>query len=241
LRARSIILAISVSTGLTPLCSCQNLRLEILRGAAAYNNAASTSAVTPSVRVTDAAGKPVSGALVIFTAPSSGPSLDFAGDGPLAHTETDESGSAVAPHSRPVGGNGPVEIEVVAEKGGDSVHASLVQINLGLDSGQAAPEDLNVTLIGIVSPRQKADRTHVNLRIAARDDEAVADAEVECTLRAVKASGEFEELFRTKARSNAEGQTVCELSRKAGPNSELVVRATMAGQSATRYFKLNSR
>jgi hypothetical protein len=235
------VLALGVSAGLAPLLSGQNLRLEILHGAASNNNAASAGAAAIAVRVTDAAGKPVTGALVIFTAPSSGPSLDFAGEGPLAHTQTDESGAAVAPHDRAVGGNGPVEIEVVAEKGGDSAQASLIQMNLGLDSAQAPQVDLNVTLIGITNPRNKADPSHVNLRIAAQDDKAVADAEVECTLRAVKASEQFEELVRTKARSNAEGQAVCALSRKAGPNAVLVVRATMGGQSATRYFKLNPR
>jgi hypothetical protein len=225
--------------GLAPALSGQNLRIEILRGAASNNNAAGASAVPPAVRVTDLEGKPVSGALVIFTAPSAGASVDFAGSGPLAHMETDESGAAAAPYIRPVGANGPVEIEVVAEKSGASARASLFQMNLGVDSGSAAVEDLDVALIAIAGPLRKAVPNHVTLRVVGRSGRAAVGAQVECTLRSAKASGETEELFHTSARSNEAGEAVCALNGKGGPNLELVVRASLSGRSATRYFKLN--
>ena len=226
---------------LVPVLSAENLQIEILRGAASNNNARTGTAVTPAVRVTDAKGKPVAGALVIFAAPPAGPSVDFAGTGPVAHAQTDELGAAAAPHVRPAGGDGPVQIEIVAEKGGDSAQASLFQMNLGLDTPILATDELNVTLIGIANPARKGDRSHINLRVAGRDEIPAPGAQVECTVRAVKASGESEELSRTSALSKEEGVAVCELNRKGGPNVELMVRVSLSGQAATRYFKLNPR
>lgn len=240
MRAWSSWSAFGFIAAFAPLLAAQNLRIEILRGAASNNNTAAATIVTPAVRVKDAAGKPVAGALVVFTAPFAGPSVDFGGDGPLAHAQTDESGSAVAPRPRAVGGNGPVEIEIVAEKGADSAHESLIQMNIGLDS-PAVVEDLNVTLFGIASSQHKADHNRVNLRVALGENKPAAKATVECILRAVKPSGETDELLRITALSDDTGLAVCEFNRRGGANTDLVVRATLDGRSATRYFKPNLR
>jgi hypothetical protein len=237
LKIRSIGLAL----GLTCALSGQSLRIEILRGTASNNNAGAGSAVAPAVRITDNQGKPVSGALVIFTAPSAGPSVDFAGDGPVAHSETDQSGIAVSPHIRPVAANGPLEIEVVAEKSGDSARVSLFQMNLGVDSVSATFEDLDVTLVAIAGPPRKGVPGHASLQVVRSTGGPAADAQVECTVRSAKPSGEFEELLFSATRSNDAGAAVCDINGKAGPNVELVVRATLSARSATRYFKLNQR
>src|ERR1035441_4033682 len=81
------------------------LRIEALRGDGANNNPALGVTVSPAVRLLDASGKPVPKALIVFTGPATGPSVDFGDQGATAETVTDESGVAIAPRLRPVGGN----------------------------------------------------------------------------------------------------------------------------------------
>src|ERR1700682_2722221 len=73
------------------------LVIQVLRGAGANNNAITGGATSPVVRIVTSNGAPVAGALVMFTAPSTGASVDFAGYGKVAQTVSDETGAASAP------------------------------------------------------------------------------------------------------------------------------------------------
>ena len=129
----------------------------------------------------------------------------------------------------------------MAEKGADSAHESLIQMNIGLDPPPAA-EDLNVTLLGIAKVPHKADHNRVSLHVALGENKAAANATVECILRTVKPSGETDELLRITTPSDDTGLAVCELNRTRGLNTDLVVRCN-AGRAvpATRYFKPDLR
>ena len=73
------------------------LRVEAVRGDGANNNAGQGIATAPGVRVLDGNGRPVEGALVIFSPPEKGASVTFAGFDSEATATTDDSGVAVAP------------------------------------------------------------------------------------------------------------------------------------------------
>ncbi len=71
-------------------------KLIVLRGENAQNNIKKGRATRPVVEVRDQNNKPVAGALVLFTLPSSGPSGTFLGGGQVASVTTNSAGQASA-------------------------------------------------------------------------------------------------------------------------------------------------
>ena len=71
-------------------------KLIIVRGDNAQNNLKKGRATRPVVEVRDRNNKPVAGALVLFTLPSSGPSGTFVGGGQVASVTTNSAGQASA-------------------------------------------------------------------------------------------------------------------------------------------------
>ena len=108
----------------TAFAADTGLVIQVLRGAGANNNAVTGGFTSPMVRIVNSNGTPVAGALVVFMAPSTGASVDFAGNGNVAQTVSDETGSAPAPSLKPVAADGQVEIRVMATKEGRSANAS---------------------------------------------------------------------------------------------------------------------
>ena len=82
-----------------------------------------------SVRVVDAANRPVTGANVMFTAPSTGPSGSFP-TGLTFNTITDEEGRALGLLYRPNSVEGSYTIQVRAEYQGQSAMATVRQSNV---------------------------------------------------------------------------------------------------------------
>lgn len=191
------------------------LRIKVLRGSSSNNNMATGGSVSPAVLVMNALGKPVEGALVIFMAPSTGSSVDFSGTGPLVSVQTDETGTEVAPRIRPVGGNGPVEISVLAEKNGISANVSIYQMNLGLkiDPGPA-PQELDLVIIPVSAATHHDQARKVLLRVQDATGQPRAGARVECSWRSHSGSrsGEFGRPYVTT--SNAGGDATCEMDSK---------------------------
>ena len=209
------------------------LRVVPLRGEGANNNAVSGGGTSPAVQVTDGNGSPVRDALVVFSAPESGVSVDFGGAGPSAHSLTDETGAAVAPRVKPVGGNGPVEIRVSASKAGEFANAAIHQMNLGVGDGGRSQE-LNVTAVPSASTK-----TDFGVRAEDGDGRAVPWANVVIVLRKWTESGKTEEIERQQGPTREDGTFVGHFTKmNTAGHLEIVYRAEFDGRRATRYFRL---
>lgn len=105
------------------------LRIVIVEGDGAINNVAARTAREPVVKVQDAAGKPVTGAVVTFTLPSGGPGASFL-DGKLSLTKsTDADGLAAAKNLTPNKNAGQFAIRVTATANGETARATILQTN----------------------------------------------------------------------------------------------------------------
>jgi hypothetical protein len=82
-----------------------------------------------AVRVVDAANHPITGAMVLFTAPSSGPGGSFP-TGLTFNTISDEDGRALGLLYRPNSVEGAYSIQVRVEYQGESVMATIRQTNV---------------------------------------------------------------------------------------------------------------
>jgi hypothetical protein len=222
-------------------CLAGNLQIEIVRGGGANNYSGNGQRnPPPRVRVLDEKGTAVAGAVVIFTAPSAGPSVDFAGTGRVAHALTDESGDAGAPSLRPTGGVGPLAIEILAEKDGETANALLYQMNLG-----AMPDsDRDLEIVAIPDVNADTKNTHrpqLRVRVVGTDQRPVAGASVLFQLRAWNA-GKLEELKRVSRISGSDGMAEFGVDMNIGKTeTEFVVRAEAGGLVATRFFSLKPR
>jgi hypothetical protein len=221
------------------------LRIEVLRGAGANNNAESGSSVSPVVRIVDAAGAPVPQALVVFAAPSSGPSVEFAGHGPVAQVLSDDAGEASAPHVRPAVADGEVEIRVTATKNGGSASLSILQMNVGVEKKMGSAGDLEIVMApetGAPAPPQTTEDQAprlVRFRVESPSGKPVPGVEVQVSVVAVKAPGKTRELDRFKQVSAADGQIVAVVPRHSGGDPlEIVLQAAWNGRFTTRYFEL---
>jgi hypothetical protein len=217
------------------------LTIEVLRGANGNNNALAGTSVSPAICVKDASGNPVPGALVVFSAPSSGASLNFAGAGPVAHVLTDETGTAIAPHSVPAGDNGPVEIRVLATRDGASANLSIFQMNLGLNQTSLSGSDLELSgfteVVTVGTRTTKVRRFQVI--VGGMAGNVVAGASVEFSVREAKDRGKWEPLNPLQELSDSDGRAAAAMRPKSGHAPlEFSVKATFDGQTATRYFML---
>ena len=211
------------------------LRIEVLRGEGANNNASQNLGTPPVVRVVDARGVSVPDALVVFTAPDSGATVDFAGQGSSAQALTDESGIAVAPRVRAIG-NGPVEIQVMANLERDFANAVIHQMNLGAANGPGRERELSLTRLppaqaGAADPRAMA----VGVRVEDGTGRPVSSATVLFVWRK-----DGKELSRTAITSNSTGEAfggVPERFRHA--HLECMVQAESEGRRVTDYFRLD--
>jgi hypothetical protein len=208
------------------------MRIEVLRGDGANNNAAQGLGTSPAVRVLDAKGQPAAKVLVVFSAPESGASVQFAGEGSSATALTDESGVAVAPHLRPTGGNGPVEIRVMANLEGEFVNAVIHQMNLGTGADPHPERELSLVKL--------PEASGIAVRVEDGSGRAVPSATVVFVLRKVSGKGKTEELLRSVTTSNADGQARAAAPRRSGnARLEFMVQAESDGRRATDYFRVD--
>jgi hypothetical protein len=107
----------------------QEIRVVVLEGDGALNNIKLERAKEPVVRVETTTGRPVEGAAVHFTAPSSGPGARF-GSGASATAMSDARGIAIGRGLRPNRTAGQFEIRVTASWAGETATARLTQTNV---------------------------------------------------------------------------------------------------------------
>jgi hypothetical protein len=153
-RFSSILLALVLSSqpGLNAQAPSPGLQIAIIDGQNALNNIKQQTAREPIVQVTDENHKPVAGALVIFTLPSSGPSGTFADGTTLFQATTDSSGEATASGLTPNKVAGKFQIKVEARYHDQSAQTTIAQANfvgaaLAVARPQARPIPLKAVLI----------------------------------------------------------------------------------------------
>jgi hypothetical protein len=223
------------------LAASGGLRIEALRGDGANNNPALGVTVSPAVRLLDASGKPVPKALIVFTGPTSGPSVEFGSEGAAAEAITDESGVAISPRLRPVGGNGPVEIRITASRGGEFAHFVVHQMNLGV--GDATGREAELSMVKLPEPagpgRPSSRQSTLRVKIEDGKGRPVASADVLFILRKL-VGGKMQEVSRVLAQSDSAGEAAGQAPRPSGnARLEFCVTAVSGGRSVTAYFPVN--
>src|SRR4051794_11399129 len=109
------IVVLCLSLMVQPLPAQQALRIVVVEGGNARNVVQQIAARPVAVRIEDAGGRPISGATVTFTAPSAGPSGDFANDSPSLTVFTGDDGIAAARGFHPNALTGAYQMLVRAE------------------------------------------------------------------------------------------------------------------------------
>lgn len=125
------------------------LRIVVLEGEGSINNIREMTMRSPVVRVEDAAGKPVAGAIVSFATPAMGASAIFVDGGTQAGTTTDDKGIARVQGMRPNNIVGNFEIRVTATSGGNRASARISQTNAA-PAAQASSGGGKGVLIGVL-------------------------------------------------------------------------------------------
>src|SRR5437764_10878057 len=97
-----------------PASAAEPIKVVVIEGDGAINNIRLQRAKEPVVRVETESGRPVSGAVVHFTAPTQGAGAVFVDGSPTAMVMTDVEGRATARGLRPNKTAGQFEIRVTA-------------------------------------------------------------------------------------------------------------------------------
>jgi hypothetical protein len=222
--------------------AASGLRIEALRGDGANHNPALGVSVSPVVRVLDSGGKPVPKALVVFTSPTTGPRVEFGTLGAAAETVTDESGVAICPRLRAVGGNGPVEIRITASQGGEFAHFVIHQMNLGVGAATGREAELSIVKVPEPAESRSPSSGQLTLRVKIEDGKGlpVISADVQFILRKLASDGNSLEVWRVTAQSDSSGEATGEAPHTPGNvRLEFCVRAVSSGRSVTAYFPVN--
>jgi hypothetical protein len=114
------------------------LFIQVLEGEGALNDIRGRTAREPIVQIEDENHKPIAGALVIFTSPSSGASATFSNGLTTFQTTTLEDGRAVATGFKPNGISGSYQIQVHATSGNLSSVSVINQTNVKPSSTNSA-------------------------------------------------------------------------------------------------------
>jgi hypothetical protein len=103
--------------------------IQVVEGDGAINSIRLRRAHDPVVRVVDAGGEPVAGAVVTFLLPATGPSGSFGESGLSLTVQTDSRGMAAGRGLRPNGIAGQFRMRVTTSWQGVPAAATLVQTN----------------------------------------------------------------------------------------------------------------
>jgi hypothetical protein len=128
------------------------LFIQILDGEGALNDIRSRTAREPIVQVEDENHKPVAGALVLFSSPSSGASTVFSNGLNSLQVTTGADGRATALGAKPNNASGSFQIQVTATFGTLSTVAVINQVNQAKASVHShATHALPLKVIAIVA------------------------------------------------------------------------------------------
>jgi hypothetical protein len=107
------------------------LRIVVVEGADARNVVQQIPSRPLVVRIEDAKNRPLSGAMVTFTAPESGPSGEFDSGSRILTLVTGPDGRAIVQSYHPNALTGEYQIQVRAEFQGQTATAPIAQRNVG--------------------------------------------------------------------------------------------------------------
>ena len=107
------------------------LRIVVVQGAGTNNVIQQIPPTSLVVRIENANGRPVPGAMVVFTAPEEGPSGEFTNDSTVFGMVTGTDGLAAAVGYHPNAITGSYRIEIRAEFRGESATTAIEQTNIG--------------------------------------------------------------------------------------------------------------
>jgi hypothetical protein len=123
-----------------------SIKVEVVAGQASTNNIRTRKGVEPVALVTDERGQPVSGVMVIFTLPETGPGGAFADGSKRAIVYTNAEGKATARGLTPNTTAGKFQITVNASFHGFTASATADQTNVLPEKGKS-----NSKLIAILA------------------------------------------------------------------------------------------
>jgi hypothetical protein len=127
------------------------LNIVVVEGDGAINNIRQRTAREPIVQVEDQNHKPVAGAAVVFTLPSSGPSGVFPNGSRILTVTTDNQGRAAARGLRLNSSRGQMQIRVTASHRGQTASAVITQTNIIAVGAAAAAGGISAKLIAIIA------------------------------------------------------------------------------------------
>jgi hypothetical protein len=132
---RSLVVVICQFLTLQPLLAGAagaqpGIRIVVVGGDNARNVIKQIPSEALTVRIQDASRRAVPGATVVFSAPDSGPSGEFANGSTSLTVTTGRDGLAAADGFRPNAVLGAYSIQVRAEAGGQTASASIAQTNV---------------------------------------------------------------------------------------------------------------
>jgi len=119
-----------------------SIKVEIVTGQAGSNNLRTRKAIEPVALVTDERGQPVSGVMVIFTLPETGPGGTFADGSKRAIAYTNAEGRATARGLTPNTTAGKFQIMVNASFHGFTSSTTVDQTNVLPEKGKSSSSKL---------------------------------------------------------------------------------------------------
>jgi hypothetical protein len=134
---------------LPPLALAQDaplrLNLVVVEGDGAINNIRQRTAREPIVQVEDQNHRPVAGAAVVFSLPSSGPGGSFAGGAHSLTVTTNAQGRAIAHGLTPNKVQGQYQIHVNASSNGQTANTTISQTN-AIIAGAAGAAGIGISV-----------------------------------------------------------------------------------------------
>jgi hypothetical protein len=124
-----------------------SIKVEVVAGQAATNNIRTRKAVEPIVLVTDERGQPVSGVMVVFTLPETGPGGAFTDGSKRAIAYTNSEGRAIARGLMPNMTPGKFQIMVNASFHGFTASATADQTNVLPEKGKSSSKLIAILAI----------------------------------------------------------------------------------------------
>jgi len=119
-----------------------SIKVQVVAGQGATNNVGSRKSVEPVVLVADETGQPVSGVMVVFTLPETGPGGAFADGSKRAIVYTNSEGKATARGLTPNMTAGKFQIMVNASFHGFTASAAVDQTNVVSEGGKRSSSKL---------------------------------------------------------------------------------------------------
>jgi len=137
------------SVWVQPAAAQGGLQIVVVDGQGARNITSQIAARPIVVRIQDANNRPVGGATVIFSAPQSGPSGDFANDARDVQVVTGPDGVANAGPFHPNASAGPYQITVRAQYQQQTASANILQTNAAKDGGVVVGHKKLIAILAI--------------------------------------------------------------------------------------------